>query len=113
MPLHGQSEFAALATECAADQDAFWAAHDRYMAAGDPSLYRRSGAVAMARDLGLDTAEFGACLDERRHIEAIEEQQRAGFALGVRSTPVVLVDGERVDATASAVIEAVRAAAGR
>lgn len=112
MPLHGQSEFAALATECAADQDAFWGAHDRYMAGGNRSLYQRSGAVAMARDLGLDTGEFGRCMDERRHIEAIEEQQRGGFALGVRATPVIFVDGERVDATASAVIEAVRAAGG-
>lgn len=111
MPLHGQSEFAALATECAADQDAFWAAHDRYMAGGDSSLYRRSGAVAMARELGLDTAEFGACIDEERHIEAIQAQQRAAFGRNIRSSPVLLVDGQRVDATASAVIEAVRAAA--
>ena len=112
MPLHGQSEFAALATECAADQDAFWPAHDRYMAAGNSSLYRRSGAVAMARDLGLDTEEFGECLDERRHIEAIEDGQRAAFARNIRTTPVLLVNGRQVDATASAVIEAVRAAVG-
>ena len=111
MPLHSQSEFAALATECAADQDAFWEAHDRYMTRASSTLYRHAGAVAMARDLGLDTEEFGACLDERRHIEAIEAQQRAAFAQNIRSTPTILVNGQRVDATASAVIAAVRAAA--
>ena len=111
MPLHSQSEFAALATECAADQDAFWAAHDRYMARSSSTLYRRAGAVAMARDLGLNTEEFGACLDERRHIPAIEAQQRAAFAQNIRSTPTILVNGQRVDATAQAVINAVREAA--
>lgn len=111
MPLHSQSEFAALATECAADQDAFWAAHDRYMARPPSTLYRRAGAVAMARDLGLDTEEFGTCLDERRHIPAIQAQQRAAQAQNIRSTPTILVNGQRVDATASAVIAAVREAA--
>ena len=109
LPRHSQSEFAANAVECAADQDAFWAAHDIYMAGG--AIYRRSGAVRVAGELGLDMERCGRCVDERTHVPAIDADHQRARDAGYRVTPTVLVNGQRVLATAGAVIAAVQAAA--
>ena len=111
LPQHRQSEFAANAVECAADQDAFWGAHDIYMAAGDRTIYRRAGAVRMAGELGLDTERFGRCVDERTHLPTINADHQIARDAGYRVTPILLVNGRQVLATADAVIAAVRAAA--
>ena len=89
LPRHRQSEFAANAVECAADQDAFWAAHDVYMAGGDRTIYGRAGAVRVAGELGLDTERFGRCVDERTHLPTInaDHQIRARRRLPRHADP--------------------------
>ena len=104
-----QSEFSALATECGADQGAFWQFHDAYMS-GRASLYARSGALGLAAELGLDEREFTMCIDEERHTPTIEAAQRSARAAGIRGTPTLTVNGQRVAASADSVIEAARAA---
>lgn len=105
-----QSEFSALATECGADQGAFWQFHDAYMS-GRASLYARSGAIGLAAELGLDEGEFTMCIDEERHTPTIEATQRSALAAGIRGTPTLTVNGQRVAASADSVIEAALAAA--
>lgn len=78
---------------------------------GDSSLYGRVGALALAADLGMDTGEFGVCLDDRRYLGYIRDQLRDARAAGVSSTPTIRVNGRNVDATADAVITAAKSAA--
>ena len=106
-----QSEFSALATECGADQGAFWDFHDAYMS-GQAALYARVGAIGLAEDLALDVDQFTTCIDEQRHTPAIEALQVEARQAGIRGTPTLTVNGQRVAASADAVIEAARAAAG-
>lgn len=105
-----QSEFSAISTECGADQGAFWQFHDAYMS-GRAALYARTGAIGLAEDLGLDTEEFTTCIDEQRHLPAIESVQRQARQNGISGTPTILVNGRRVNASANSVIEAALAAA--
>ena len=105
-----QSEFAAISTECGADQGAFWQFHDAYMT-GRSALYARAGAIGLAKELSLDTEEFTTCIDERRHLPAIEAVQRQARDQGIGGTPTILVNGRRVSASANSVIEAALAAA--
>lgn len=105
-----QSEFSAISTECGADQGAFWQFHDAYMS-GRAALYARTGAIGLAEDLGLDVEEFTTCIDEQRHLPAIEAVQRQARQDGIGGTPTVLVNGRRVNANADSVIEAALAAA--
>ena len=105
-----QSEFSAISTECGADQGAFWQFHDAYMS-GRAALYARTGAIGLAEDLGLDAEEFTTCIDEQRHLPAIEAVQRQARQDGIGGTPTVLVNGRRVNANADSVIEAALAAA--
>jgi protein-disulfide isomerase len=106
---HGlPSEMAALATECAGDQDAWWEVHDYYFAGPSRDAYTRDGAVAVAAELGLDTDEFAQCIDDRVHIDQIYEQHTDAVTRGLASTPTVLVNGERGPTSADALIELVK-----
>ena len=79
------------ASECAADQGAFWpmraalyARQDEVYAAAD--LDATLG--GFAQDLGLDTASFTDCVQTHKHLSAVEADYRAATADGVRSRPV-------------------------
>ena len=78
---------------------------------GDASLYGPAGALALAAELGMNADEFGVCLDDRRYLGYIRDQQRDARADGVSFTPTIRVNGRNVDATADAVIAAAKEAA--
>lgn len=52
--------------------------------------------LALARELGLDEADFAACVAEGRHQEDIASDVAAGAAAGVSGTPTVFVNGQVV-----------------
>jgi protein-disulfide isomerase len=90
---------AALAAECAADQDAFWSMHD--------VLYQRqrewTGALSprahfdgFARQLGLDLTRFGRCMDDNRHGARILANTELARRLQIRATPTFFINGMRV-----------------
>ena len=88
------SQSAAEATECAAEQGAFWAYHDQ--------LYDRGGALGneslkqFAADLGLDTTAFNLCLDSRKYSSLVDTQTAMTASLGIGGTPAFLINGEPV-----------------
>ncbi len=106
-----QSEFAALATECAGDQGHWWDFHDEYMS-GNAVRYTRRGALEFAADLGMDGEEFTQCLDDQRHLDRLERMQVEAFERGIQGTPTVTVNGERVGNSPTTVIRRVRELAG-
>ncbi|MFW6202238.1 MAG: DsbA family protein [Gemmatimonadota bacterium] len=91
---------AARAAECAADQDAFWAMHDRLYAdqeqwldEGDP----REIFVGYAADHGLDADAFERCYRDDAVEERTERANEAARAARVRGTPTFFVNGRRVE----------------
>jgi len=90
---------AALAAECAADQGRFWDYHDTLFArrsAGSDS-FSRSALKGYAAELGLDTAQFDACLDSNRHLEKVTRDTTEGRGLGVNATPTFFVNGQKIE----------------
>lgn len=91
---------AALAVRCAGEEGRFWEMHDLLLArqarwgpaeaAG--RLFRE-----YARELGLDEARFGACLEERRYLERVMASHEYGKQLGVRGTPTLFLNGRMLD----------------
>ena len=73
-----QSEFAAMATECAGDQGAWWEFHDAYLLEAQARTYTRSGAIELARDEGLNVTRFTQCIDDEEHAERILQMQQQG-----------------------------------
>lgn len=101
-----QSEFAAIATECAGDQGEFWTFHDAYYS-GNRTLYARQGVLALAEETGLDLTQFETCLDGTDHLAKIYAGQREAQSLGVGGTPTIMVNGQRVGSTTQSIIAAV------
>ncbi len=91
---HAHAFLAARASWCADDQGQYWQYHD--------ALFRTqldwSGATSaaghfndLARDLGLDSGDFRACLNSDRHAERVSANQMLAQRYGVDGTPTVIV----------------------
>jgi len=100
MPVHGELAVAAAeAALCAGDQGAFWEYHDGLMESlynGDPLAARADGLTELANDLGLDQAEFSACLTDGKYSERVQQEATEGQAEGVQGTPTFFVNGLQV-----------------
>lgn len=96
----GQESFwAAEASECAGEQDAFWEYHDILFAsqAGENrGAFNKENLRGFAEELGLDMNAFNECLDSGRHSEFVREQVAAAQSIGVRSTPAFLINGQPI-----------------
>jgi protein-disulfide isomerase len=99
-PFLGQeSDWAAQAAECAADQGAFWPYHDKLFAEwiGEGSgAYTIPNLVRYANDLGLDGDALGACVQAGTYADRVAAEGALGQQLGVRSTPWVFINGRAV-----------------
>ena len=96
LPQHQNSRTASHAAACAADQGKYWEMH--------ASLYNRQGewaetgnAAARFRDyateLGLDRAQYDACMSSAKYAGRIQASAEEGTRLGVGSTPTFLIGG--------------------
>lgn len=90
-----ESNRAAEASECAAEQGEFWAFHDLVFA--DQVANRTSltdeALVDIAVEIGLDQTAFGDCLQSGRHRTQITQESLSVQSLGVRGTPAFLING--------------------
>jgi protein-disulfide isomerase len=96
LPFHPRATPAAIATEEARAQggDAkFWAMHDALF--GAASLDEAS-ILQAAKDAGLDAAKMKAALDQGRHKDRIERDQKLVQALGATGTPAFFVNGRKL-----------------
>lgn len=109
--LSRRSEDAAEATECAADQGAYWAYRERLF---DQEHGLRAGGADLidtAAVIGLDVQAFRRCIENDTYADEVAAQIQGGRDQGVSGTPTVLVDGRRVSWGADTVIDTVRRAA--
>ncbi len=83
--IHREAIPAAEASECAAEQGAFWAYHDALFTLGVGD-YLKAAQVA-----GLDLEAFKTCYAERRYRETVEAALAEAERLGLRGTPTVFV----------------------
>ena len=91
-----ESQWAAEASECAADQDKFWEYHDKLFASQNgenQGAFNKDNLKQFAADLKLDTAAFNECLDSGKYTQAVQEQTGVANQLGVRSTPAFIING--------------------
>jgi protein-disulfide isomerase/rhodanese-related sulfurtransferase len=94
MSIHPQSEKAAEASECAAQQGKFWQAVDKFYAnQGDLSMPALS---RYAAELGLDQRRFVECLQKGEMARRVIRDEEDGRALGIHETPTFFINGRRV-----------------
>ena len=90
----GVSQRAAEAAECAGAQGKFWPMHDQLFA--DARKLSDADFLAYAEKAGLAREPFARCLADGLARRAIEEDLRAGKALGVEGTPALYINGRLV-----------------
>ena len=84
---------------CAGDQGQYWAFHE--------SLYRNwtgegvgdfseSRVRDLAAKLGLDTAAFNGCLDNKTYQSAVQQQDGDASAAGVSGTPTFMIGDQKI-----------------
>jgi protein-disulfide isomerase len=92
-----ESDQAANASMCAAEQERFWDYHDMLFANWDGEnlgAFSNKRLVAFAEALNLDMEAFNGCFESNRYKTEIEKDLAAGQAANVQGTPSVLVNGE-------------------
>ena len=98
--LGAESEQAAEAAECAREQGQFWPYHDTLFAnqrGENQGAFREDALKAFAAALGLDEAAFDQCLESGRYEDEVRSETAAGQQRGVRSTPTLFINGEKVE----------------
>ncbi len=117
LPLIGvESANAALASQCAADQNKFWQFHDELFLiqarAGQIEVEKKNvGRFSdaklkdVASQLGLDRTKFDACYDGKEHLDLVNEQQRTAKSFGITGTPGFLLDGSPLGSGAPASVD--------
>lgn len=91
-----ESEWAAMAAECANEQGKFWAYHDylyNHQAGENQGAFAKASLKGFAAALGLDTAKFNQCLDSDKYLDEVKKDTAAGRAAGVSGTPSSFVNG--------------------
>ncbi len=94
--IHPQSKEAALAANCADEQDEFWAYHT-LLFENQEDFTESSIFSTLAQKAGLDVIAFDACLSDQRHLPAVQQDQDEGLLAGVQSTPTYFVNGVKVE----------------
>jgi protein-disulfide isomerase len=113
--LGSESIQAAAAAECANDQGQFWRYHDMLYAnqgAENSGAFSAKRLKAFASDAGLDTNAFNGCLDAGTYTNLVEQNTASARASGITSTPTLLVNGSRVNATIPDLSAAILAVSG-
>jgi protein-disulfide isomerase len=92
------SDRAALASECAADQNRFWDYKKILFSnqTGITGQFSEERLLAFAKSLGLDMATFEPCLKTAQHQDKVDAGIKLGDELGVKGTPSMFVNGIEV-----------------
>ncbi len=91
---------AAEASECAGEQGSFWQYHDILFdnwAGENQGAFSDPHLIAFADQAGRDDGQFRSCLETGRYRDRVKEDIEAAKDLGVRSTPTIFINQERVD----------------
>jgi len=110
--MHANAVLAARAAHCAEDQGLFWEYHDelyRQQPEWSPLLEPEVAFATYAGSIGLNVHDFRVCLDSGRHADLVAANEELALALGIRSTPTILimVDGGETRRSPAFTFEAV------
>jgi protein-disulfide isomerase len=88
-------ERAALAAECADDQNVFWEYHN-LLFNNQSALGSDESLVELASSMDIDLDTFATCLSDETHAAEIQADFEQGVNYGVRGTPAFFINGRPV-----------------
>jgi protein-disulfide isomerase len=93
--VHPASCAAAIAAECAGEQDKFWEYADLLFS--DQKEYTRQDLESFAKKLNLDETRFGSCLADGHAKDLIRQDIEDAERIGIKATPTLVVNGRLLD----------------
>ena len=90
-----ESDNAAMASECAAEQNRFWD-YKNILFANQTHLegqFSETRLEDFAKSLSLNMNEFKACYQQRRYQNKLDEGYNLGVKMGVTGTPTIFING--------------------
>ena len=88
----GSSTQTARGAFCAGEQDKFW----EYNAMAYKEPVSMDGAATFAKTLKMDMDKFNTCLTSNESMQFVQDSTKLAMELGVRGTPSVFVNGQKV-----------------
>jgi protein-disulfide isomerase len=91
-----ESQDAAVATECAADQGRFWELHDvlyQKQSGRNAGVFTKDNLILYAGELGLDMERFEPCLRNNETLVRVQADTAEAYQYGFQATPSFLIDG--------------------
>lgn len=96
LQMHPFARLAAHSAACADEQGKYWQQHNRIYE-GQPEWSAARDAAPMFRNyaqaVGLDMGRYDSCMGSGKYAGRIQADYNSGVALGVSSTPTLLVNG--------------------
>ncbi|MEQ1883988.1 MAG: thioredoxin domain-containing protein [Bryobacteraceae bacterium] len=89
--IHPQAQISAEAARCAGEQGKFWEFHDQLYQ--NPNSLNASTFEKLASNLQINVTQFSECLNSGKYMPQIEEDVRAGEAIGIDGTPAFIING--------------------
>ncbi|MCU1277811.1 MAG: DSBA-like thioredoxin domain protein [bacterium] len=83
---------AAEAAMAANAQGKFWPMHDKLF--GNQQALDRPSLDKYAQDIGLNMAKYKAAMDQHLYKQQIEDDSKAGTAVGANGTPAFFINGQ-------------------
>jgi len=83
---------AAEAAMAANAQGKFWQMHDKLF--GNQQALDRPSLDKYAQDIGLNMAKYKAAMDQHLYKQQIEDDSKAGTAVGASGTPAFFINGQ-------------------
>lgn len=97
LSIHPQAPDAAMAAECALEQNKFWEMHDllfKNQTDWSGSATHNDTFKKFAGNLGMDAKQFADCLDNQKHLGAINKDYQEGLGRAVRGTPTFYINDQ-------------------
>lgn len=93
--IHPRAYEAALAGECAHEQDRFWEWYDAMFSGRYDTT--PGGLRAAAAAIGLDGKRFHACLNDAEHAQEVAADMREAEKFSIFGTPTFFINGRRLE----------------
>ena len=90
------SQVAARAAECAAQQDLFWEFYDSLFEEWGVDAFGSANNRRIAAEIGVDTTTFNKCFDQKRVQKYVDADIELATSMGVGSTPFFFINGRPV-----------------
>ena len=91
---HSLALEAALASECATEQDGFWEMYDKLYQNSEMQLLNKEEYIKNAEEIGLDVEQFTTCLESQKYKEKIQKLVNEAKSYGVSGTPTTYINGK-------------------